>query len=59
MDALARFAKLPPLKLRDGTNGFQELFRWVSKSLTAVAQSRPGDQVPLPPVTWAQVDTSH
>ena len=59
MEALARFAKLPPLKLREGSNGFQELFRWVSKSLTAVAQSRPGDQVPLPPVTWAQVDTSH
>jgi uncharacterized protein YegL len=58
MVKLARFSdQRPPLKL----NGlaFRELFQWLSKSLTAVAQSRPGEQAPLPPVGWAQVDTSH
>jgi len=36
---------------------FGELFQWLSKSLSAVAHSRPGEQTPLPPVGWAQVDT--
>ena len=30
-----------------------------SKSLSAVSQSRPGDQTPLPPIGWAVADTSH
>jgi uncharacterized protein YegL len=43
----------PPLQLR-GVQ-FVELFEWLSKSQQAVAQSRPGDQVPLPPAGWAAV----
>ncbi len=57
----ADFAKLatftlparPPLQLK-GTR-FVELFEWLSKSQQAVAQSRPGEQVPLPPAGWASV----
>jgi uncharacterized protein YegL len=47
----------PPLKLKG--LAFGELFQWLSRSLSAVAHSQPGDQTPLPPVGWAQVDTSH
>ncbi|HUL74113.1 MAG TPA: VWA domain-containing protein [Vicinamibacterales bacterium] len=43
----------PPLQLR-GVQ-FVELFEWLSKSQQAVAQSRPGEQVPLPPAGWAAV----
>lgn len=58
MQILARFSdQRPPLKLKG--LAFRELFQWLSKSLSAVAQSRPGQQLPLPPVGWAQVDTSH
>jgi uncharacterized protein YegL len=32
-----------------------ELLEWLSKSQQAVAQSRPGEQVPLPPAGWASV----
>jgi uncharacterized protein YegL len=58
MKTLARFSdQREPVKLKG--LAFRELFRWLSKSLTAVAQSRPGEQAPLPPVGWAAVDTSH
>jgi uncharacterized protein YegL len=43
----------PPLQLR-GVQ-FVELFVWLSRSQQAIAQSRPGDQVPLPPAGWASV----
>jgi uncharacterized protein YegL len=43
----------PPLQLRGMQ--FVQLFEWLSKSQQAVAQSRPGEQVPLPPAGWASV----
>ena len=43
----------PPLQLK-GVQ-FVELFVWLSRSQQAIAQSRPGDQVPLPPAGWAAV----
>ncbi|HEY3345901.1 MAG TPA: hypothetical protein VGJ97_13285 [Anaerolineaceae bacterium] len=55
---LARFSEArAPLKLKG--LAFDNLFLWLSKSLSAVAHSRPGDQTPLPPVGWGEVDTSH
>ncbi|MCC6192188.1 MAG: VWA domain-containing protein [Anaerolineales bacterium] len=44
-----------PLRLKG--LAFAELFQWLSKSLSAVTHSKPGEQAPLPPVGWAQVDT--
>ena len=44
----------PPLQLK-GVQ-FVELFVWLSRSTQAVAQSKPGEQVPLPPPTgWTAV----
>lgn len=40
----------PPLRLK-GVQ-FVELFVWLSRSQQGVAQSRPGEQVPLPPAGW-------
>jgi uncharacterized protein YegL len=58
MQVLATFSDIrPPLKLKG--LAFEELFQWLSKSLSVVAHSRPGEQAPLPPVGWGQVDTSH
>lgn len=58
LKTLARFCpeERPPLKLSG--LAFNELFTWLSRSLAAVSQSRPGDQAPLPPVGWAVADTS-
>jgi uncharacterized protein YegL len=56
MEILARFSNRQPLKLQG--LAFRAFFQWVSKSVSAVAETRPGDQVALPPVTWAQIDTS-
>ena len=58
MQVLSRFSSArPPLKLKG--LAFGELFMWLSKSLSAIAHSRPGEQAPLPPVGWGSVDTSH
>lgn len=58
MQVLGRFsAERLALKLKG--LAFGELFSWLSKSLSAIAHSRPGEQAPLPPVGWGSVDTSH
>src|SRR5512133_991298 len=58
LKTLGRFsASRPPLKLKG--LAFGDLFTWLSKSLSAIAHSRPGEQAPLPPVGWGEVDTSH
>lgn len=58
MEVLNRFSESrQPLKLKG--LAFNELFQWLSKSLSVIAHSRPGEQAPLPPVGWGQVDTSH
>ncbi|RPJ52462.1 MAG: VWA domain-containing protein [Chloroflexi bacterium] len=55
---LSRFSPArPPLKLKG--LAFQDMFTWLSKSLSAITHSRPGDQAPLPPVGWGSIDTSH
>lgn len=56
LKTLARFARAEPLKLKG--LAFREFFRWASASLAAVAQSRPGEQVALPPAGWGAVETS-
>ena len=58
LKVLTRFSDVrPPLRLKG--LAFGDLFMWLSKSLSAIAHSRPGEQAPLPPVGWGSVDTSH
>jgi uncharacterized protein YegL len=58
MNVLARFsAARQPLKLKG--LAFGDLFQWLSKSLSVIAHSRPGEQAPLPPVGWGEIDTTH
>lgn len=57
LNKLAQIASVarPPLKLK-GLN-FAELFLWLSQSQQRVSQSRIGEQLALPPIGWAEVDT--
>ncbi len=58
MQVLSRFSNIrQPLRLKG--LAFGDLFMWLSKSLSVIAHSRPGEQAPLPPVGWGEVDTSH
>jgi uncharacterized protein YegL len=58
MKVLNRFSSArAPLKLKG--LAFTDLFQWLSKSLSVIAHSRPGEQAPLPPVGWGEIDTSH
>jgi uncharacterized protein YegL len=57
LNVLSRFSDVrQPLRLKG--LAFGDLFMWLSKSLSAIAHSRPGEQTPLPPVGWGSVDTS-
>lgn len=53
MRKLAELSLRPPLHL-DGLR-FADLFEWLSTSLSSVATSQPGEQVPLPPPNWGVV----
>ncbi len=58
MNVLNRFSTArAPLRLHG--LAFGDLFQWLSKSLSVIAHSRPGEQAPLPPVGWGDIDTSH
>jgi uncharacterized protein YegL len=48
-------ANRPPLKLK-GVQ-FAELFLWLSQSQQQVSHSRVGDQLALPPIGWADIET--
>ena len=50
---LSQIVVRSPLKLR-GLD-FQEMFIWLSASMQRVSQSKPDDQVPLPPPGWGVV----
>jgi len=50
---LSQIVVRSPLKLQ-GLN-FQEMFIWLSASMQRVSQSKPDDQVPLPPPGWGVV----
>ena len=45
----------PPLKLKGAR--FAELFLWLSQSQQQVSHSRVGDQLALPPIGWADIET--
>ena len=54
MKTLARFSpKREPVRLKD--LNFKEFFEWLSKSVSQVSQSTPGETVKLPPPGWADV----
>jgi uncharacterized protein YegL len=53
MSRLAAMVPRTPMKLK-GLN-FVEMFRWLSASMQAVAQSKPDEQLALPPPDWGTV----
>ncbi|MGB3225622.1 MAG: VWA domain-containing protein [Desulforhopalus sp.] len=53
-DSLALFSNKSPQKLK-GLN-FNELFIWLSRSMTAVSSSSPGERVQLPPAGWMDAE---
>jgi uncharacterized protein YegL len=53
MARLTEIATRPPIKLK-GLN-FVDMFVWLSASMQAVAQSKPAEQVALPPPDWGTV----
>ena len=53
MTRLAEMATRPPIHLK-GLN-FVDMFVWLSASMQAVAQSRPEEQLALPPPGWGTV----
>jgi len=55
LQTLARFSAVRPPLMLQGL-AFRDLFVWLSKSLSAVAQSQPGQQIALPPVGWGQTE---
>lgn len=45
-----------PLQMQQGSVAWEQMFTWLSNSMSKVSGSRPGDQVGLPPVSgWASV----
>ena len=55
---LAMFSSQRAPALLSNIQAFQSLFQWLSESLAAVANSRPGDIVTLPAAGWTQIDPS-
>jgi uncharacterized protein YegL len=53
MARLAEIAARTPIKL-NGLN-FVDMFVWLSASMQAVAQSKPDEQLALPPPDWGTV----
>lgn len=53
LEKLKEMSSRQPLKLKG--LAFQELFVWLSSSMSSVSQARPDEQAPLPPVGWAAV----
>jgi uncharacterized protein YegL len=55
---LALFSSQRAPALLSNIQAFQRLFQWLSESLAAVANSRPGEIVTLPAAGWTQIDPS-
>jgi len=56
LGTLGMFSSQRGPALLSNIHGFQRLFQWLSESLAAVANSRPGEIVTLPAAGWAQID---
>jgi uncharacterized protein YegL len=53
MERLGEIAVRAPIKLQ-GLN-FRDMFIWLSASMQRVSQSRPDEQIPLPPPGWGVI----